>query len=1702
MPSRRLGGRKCRSNEALFVAISAALGAIPALSFGQVTLTKTSNTDWTITNGSITAVFNPTNEDITNVQLGTSANLLGGTTAELDEEFAGTPFGTGTQTFEDQIGPSNSYVDVWTNVASTGTTVNPITYAFHYLIFANDPTIYCYEVLNHAATDPATNVGQGQFLFRSNPTTFPNLYQINTGPNQLGTANAQTTIGVPSTNANFETVANESTGSGTSQVFYRSVQNAAYDLAGSGISGDNGTNFFTKYDYSVYTQFFQAETMYGSQYAVTEVDPSTDTLTGGPTKQELAWTDPGILNMEFLSDHYGIGSNPTTTYPGYEYVPTQGIAQSKLYGPYGFTISSDSSTTAAQINQNAINAISNDQSEFATDSELISSGYIPNSSRGSVQINAANSAGWSSNTANNTVVLSEPGVNFQESTQGNQYIGQISQTGSVSINNVVPCTYRMSLYELGQWGETRVDGVQVQNGQVTIPQNVKFTPENFGTAAPIWTIGTPNRSANEFMNGHTSTGTDLREYQGAYDFWGEEQALGTPGYVSYNATATTIGGVAEPATNNPNDWIANQWYTFDPGLYDSTDLTTDNYNNTAPQYVKNAGGPGGYHGAPWQVHFETTAAQNAQGQYVVLSVGLAAMDANLTVSLNGNAETWTAAGFSVNDPMVRSGDAGFYQWAAFQFPTSDLSAIGTDNEFTFTVGSSAEGVMYDAIRMEITNTSSAPSVTGWDDYTYINGSTQIVQNDAVSIATLTWDNAGATGDGKTWDNGTNQNWTTGVVSWENSANAATFSSGANTVFNDSNNGNYNVTLNTTVTPNSILVSNSSGNYVISGTGTIAGSGGLAKYGTSTATLACTCIYTGGTTISGGSLQIGNGGTSGSVAGNITDNANLAFNRTDSITFSGNISGTGSLTQLGTGTVAITGSCTYTGGTTISAGSLQIGNGGSTGSIAGNITDNANLTFDTTSSVSPGTISGTGGITEDQPGQVYLGFANTYGGNTVVNNGDLFCAVTNALPVTTSLTLNGGTLVFGNPNVSLTVASLAGAGNVQLTEGVNTNEIFTVNQSVNTIYSGVIYDDTYFGDADNGQLIKQGNGNLTLTGNNVYGGGTTISGGSLQLGNGGTSGSITGNVTDNANLAFNRTDSIAFAGNITGTGSLIQSGTGTVALTGTCTYTGGTTISAGSLQIGSGGTTGSITGNITDNANLTYDLSSNPSISAIISGSGSLTQAGSGVLTLTSSNTYTGNTTINNGVLVAGVNNALPTTTNLTINNGYLGINPGVTQTIASLAGVGNGIGFASGILIVDQSINTEFDGFIYDGNEFGQPTELGELIKEGSGKLTLTGNNDYYGGTTISGGILQIGTGGSLGSIPGNILDNAQLTYNLDISSTISGTISGTGSMTQMGGGTLILTATNTYTGGTTIASASTLQIGNGGTTGSISNTGAIIDNGNLTFDRTDSITFPNYVHGIGSITQAGTGTVTLSASNNNNGGTNVTAGKLIIGAVDGLAEAPVSITGGVLQLAQNTDQEIITSLALSGTGVLDITNNSLLIDYGSGFDPIASIAQWIKNGFYGLSGPQIISSVITADDALSGLSYGIGCADGADGVVSGLPSGEIEIMFTLLGDANLDGTVNSEDFTLYSHNVGQTGMWDDGDFNYDGTVNAEDYTLFAHNDGQSAVLAASAGNLQVANGISLANVPEPACAGMIVVAGLGVLGRRRRSWRHQVKFT
>ncbi|MCP3469209.1 autotransporter-associated beta strand repeat-containing protein [Bradyrhizobium sp. CCGUVB1N3] len=172
-------------------------------------------------------------------------------------------------------------------------------------------------------------------------------------------------------------------------------------------------------------------------------------------------------------------------------------------------------------------------------------------------------------------------------------------------------------------------------------------------------------------------------------------------------------------------------------------------------------------------------------------------------------------------------------------------------------------------------------------------------------------------------------------------------------------------------------------------------GSLVKIGTGTLTLSGANTYTGGTTINGGTLQFGNGGTSGSVAGDITDNAALIFDRSDTVNFGGVISGSGTLEKLGAGTLILQSANTYTGATTVSAGTLTILDSVasrlitnnatlvySSNSTAGSavITNNHQLTFDTNATAGSAT------LTNNQ--QLLFTASSTAGNANITNNNQL------------------------------------------------------------------------------------------------------------------------------------------------------------------------------------------------------------------------------------------------------------------------------------------------------------------------------------------------------------------------------------------------------------------------------------------------------------------------------------------------------------------------------------------------------------------------------------------------------------------------------------------------------------------------------------------------------------------------------------------
>jgi regulation of enolase protein 1 (concanavalin A-like superfamily) len=177
-------------------------------------------------------------------------------------------------------------------------------------------------------------------------------------------------------------------------------------------------------------------------------------------------------------------------------------------------------------------------------------------------------------------------------------------------------------------------------------------------------------------------------------------------------------------------------------------------------------------------------------------------------------------------------------------------------------------------------------------------------------------------------------------------------------------------------------------------------------------------------------------------------------------------------------------------------------------------------------------------------------------------------------------------------------------------------------------------------------------------------------------------------------------------------------------------------------------------------------------------------------------------------------------------------------------------------------------------------------------------------------------------------------------------------------------------------------------------------------------------------------------------------------------SSSPITISGGTLALFGSS--VIGGALTIQNGGLLDLTNSTLTINYAGGSDPILTIQSYISSGYNNGSwtGFGIVSSTIAAENASqSNLLYAIGYADGADGIVSGLSSGQIEIMPTLAGDATLQGNVSFGDFQLLSQYFGQSGGWDEGNFTYGSTIDFGDFQLLSQNFGQTTSLAAETEN-------------------------------------------
>jgi hypothetical protein len=581
-------------------------------------------------------------------------------------------------------------------------------------------------------------VGQVQWVFRDNLSTFTNTYSVNAG---LGILGVQDIPQPPVADTNSSDPGRTT-----------DMQNAVEDLHGfNNLPTGFTRQFYTKYDYAGYEYLHQGQGVYGpassgTTYGIWTVLPKLETLVGGPTKQDLYFTN-NIDMIEAYSDHEDEPINMNTT---------AGTAYNRLFGPYYIHVNTEGVaynqtgnllTSQAQMYADAQSAGAALVSNYDQVGPLVAAGYVTSTGRGSVSVQVNGALGSQYTT---WAVLSDPATNFQVSCNGMQYWADISSTGGYTFTGVVPGTYRLSVYSLGQWGEYRQDGIVVTANNTTTVPTITFQPENFAgtTGETVFTIGTPDRSAHEFLHGHnTTTGQDDREYWGNWNYWMDFQ--NNNGAVVYYATAD--GGT--PATNNLQLWNYNHWGTsFNPtlfaGVFNSSDDTADAYQTypgqeyagiggvgteyAIPTYVASLPGASGTNGAgtgipAWQVHFATPADYASQA-YVVLSIAVACDEGSYVVALNGNSYTWSRTNES--DCMVRSGLSGYTQWFVMQWPTSDLvQSSGGDNVISIGM-SQPDGASDDALRLELTKTSAAPGTTGWNDYTFLNGTTTL-NNDTV-----------------------------------------------------------------------------------------------------------------------------------------------------------------------------------------------------------------------------------------------------------------------------------------------------------------------------------------------------------------------------------------------------------------------------------------------------------------------------------------------------------------------------------------------------------------------------------------------------------------------------------------------------------------------------------------------------------------------------------------------------------------------------------------------------------------------------------------------------------------------------------------------------------------------------------------------------------------------------------------------------------
>ncbi|EDA9779119.1 fibronectin-binding autotransporter adhesin ShdA [Salmonella enterica subsp. enterica serovar Virchow] len=468
------------------------------------------------------------------------------------------------------------------------------------------------------------------------------------------------------------------------------------------------------------------------------------------------------------------------------------------------------------------------------------------------------------------------------------------------------------------------------------------------------------------------------------------------------------------------------------------------------------------------------------------------------------------------------------------------------------------------------------------------------------------------------------------------------------------------------------------------------------------------------------------------------------------------------------------------------------------------------------------------------------------------------ADTSAMP--DYLTINAGVDANDNTNYELStgLSWYAGAKSARAAHGT-----FTVDAGSTFTVTSELDETTATSNWNGSKLTKQGDGTLILsnTGNDY--GDTEIDGGILAAKDAAALGTGDVTIAESATLALSQG---TLDNNVTGEGQIVKSGSDELIVTGDNNYSGGTTISGGTLTADHADSLG--TGAVANSGVLQVGEGE---LENTLSGSGSLVKTGTGELTLSGDNTYFGGTTITGGTLTADHADSL-----------------------------GSGDIDNSGVLKVGE------------GDLENTLSGSGSLVKTGTGELTLSGGNDYSGGTTIIGGTLTADHADSLGT--GAVANSGVLQVG---EGELENTLSGSGSLVKTGTGELTLSGDNSYSGGTTIIGG-TLTADHADSLG----TGAVANSGVLQVGEGE---LENTLSGSGSLVKTGTGELTLSGDNTYSGGTTIAGGTLTADHADSLGTGAIA-NSGVLQVGEGELENTLSgsgSLVKTGTGELTLSGDN-----------------------------------------------------------------------------------------------------------------------------------------------------------------------------------